>query len=230
MTNLKHIGLKLLLGVLVILITNTQIFPWYYANGSEDAFIPPPDSSNEGTSPSTIEADIVRGAGYFLQAYANILQFMNHVELSTLKGMDYQQPQSLLDSALTQMIQANATFTHLIHTAGYTPYNPYTIETLKKFNYEEFCLTHRMNKEIFAEVQSYLGSGSVTEMYGKIISDTENIIKLIILVKEKIDNGIFPSPFHVRQLNQTFSLSLLFGQYVADVFACIDSGIEEPSF
>lgn len=148
---------------------------------------------------------------------------MNHVELSTLKGMDYSRLQFLLDNALKRMIQANATYIHLKQTAAYTPYNPYIIEALKNFDYEEFCLAHRLNREIFIEVQSYLGSNSVTEMYGKLISDMEVIIKLITLVKENIDNGVFPSTRQVRQLNQAFSVSLLFGQYVAEVFESLDS-------
>ena len=223
MINLKHNGMKIILSIITMIFMNVHSYSLWYANGSGNAYNPPPSPGLESTGTGSIEADIARGAGYFLEAYADTLLFMNRVELSNIKGMDYSRLQFLLDDALLKMTRANATYVHLKQTAAYTPYNPYTIEALKNFNYEEYCLAHSLNREIFVEVQSYLGSGSVTEMYGKIISDMEAIGKLITLVKENIDNGVFPATTHVRQLNQAFSVSLLFGQYVAEVFEALGS-------
>jgi len=221
MINLKHNGMKLLLGLIIMIIMNIQLLSWWYVNGSGNAYNPPPSPGFEVTGTVSIETEVARGAGYFLEAYADTLLFMNQVELSNLKGMDYNHLQSLLDNALKHMTQANATYTRLKAKAEYTPYNPVVIEALRNLNYEEFGLTRNLNREIFAEVQTYLAGGSVTEMYGKLISDMEVIIKLITLVKENIDNGQFPSTPQVRQLNQAFSVSLLFGQYVAEVFEAL---------
>jgi hypothetical protein len=45
-----------------------------------------------------------------------------------------------------------------------------------------------------------------------------NMIDLLQKVKKNIDKYLFPPVGTVKQLNQTYSFSLLFGQYVADVF------------
>jgi hypothetical protein len=220
MIHSKHNGVKFILVIVLVIFMKAYLFSWVFANGSGNAYEPPPDPGSESrlTGTVTMEADIARGAGYFLEAYAHTLLFMNQLELSNFQGLDYRQLRFLLDTALKRMKQANAAYIHLHRTAEYTPYNPVVIDGLKNFNYEALCISLGLNREIFAGVQAYLGSGSVTEMYGKLISDMEAIIKLITKVKENIDNGVFPNTSRVRQLSQAFSKSLLFGQYVADVF------------
>jgi hypothetical protein len=95
------------------------------------------------------------------------------------------------------------------------------IEALKNFNYDRYCESNGLNNEIFNEVKGYLIKGQVSEIYGKLLEDMETMIVLLQSVKKNIDNNLFPPVRTVRQLNHNYSTSLLFGQYVADIFEAL---------
>ena len=200
-------------------IFNANLFSWWVSNGSGGAY----NRSGDGfSSPSSLVDDIdqyiVEGAGYFLDSYSYTLQFMRKVELSANRELNYPELSQLLDTALVNMQQARDTYKLLKETAEITPYNPVVIEALKSFDYDRYCKNNWLNSEIFSRVKSYLGKGQVTETYGKLLADMETMIYLLRLIKKYIDFNLFPPVKAVRLLNQTYSTSLLFGQYVASVF------------
>jgi hypothetical protein len=217
MSNPKKVSiLKILLVMTALMIFNTNSFSLWWCNNSGIAF----DGGDEGESTSIdlIDQYIAEGAGYFLDSYSYTLQFMRKVELSINLELNYQELSQLLESASINIEQAIANYKLLKETADNTPYNPVVIEALKNFNYDLFRETDVLNNEIFIEVKSYLIKGQVREIYGKLLSDMENIINLLHAVKKNIDKNLFPPVRTVRQLNQTYSASLLFGQYTAGVF------------
>jgi hypothetical protein len=211
--------LKILLVMTALMIVNTNSFAIWWCNNTDGAF----NGSGEDISASTdlIEQYIAEGAGYFLDSYSCTLQFMRKVELAINRELNYPELNQLLDSALTNMEQARATYKLLKETADQTSYNPAVIDALKNFNYDMYCYSNGLNREIFNGVKSYLIRGQVREIYGKLLSDMGTIIDLLQTVKKNIDNNLFPPVGTVRQLNQTFSTSLLFGQYVAGVFEAL---------
>jgi hypothetical protein len=198
------------------MIFNHNLFSYWYANGSECAY----DCDCEGLSASISPIDqyIVEGAGYFLDSYSYTLQFMRKVELADHQGLNYPELSQILDSALINMEQARYTYKLLKEAAEITPYNPIVIEALKNFDYDRYCEINGLNKEIFNGVKSYLIDGRVTGIYGKLLADMDAMLFLLKLIKKNIDNNLFPPVKTVRKLNQSYSTSLLFGQYVADVF------------
>jgi hypothetical protein len=119
------------------------------------------------------------------------------------------------------MQQARDTYKILKETAEITPYNPVVIEALKKFDYDRYGVINWLNKEIFAQVKSYLIDGRVTGIYGKLHTDMNTMIYLLKLIKKYVDLNLFPPVKVVRKLNQTYSSALLFGQYVAGVFESV---------
>jgi hypothetical protein len=119
---------------------------------------------------------------------------------------------------LVNMQQARDTYKLLKETAEITPYNPVVIEALKNFEYDSYCESNWLNKEIFTGVKSYLIDGRVTEIYGKSLADMDAMIYLLKLIKKNIDSNLFPPVKAVRKLNQTYCTAFLFGQYVAGVF------------
>jgi hypothetical protein len=207
--------------IAAVMMFTTKSFSLWYANGSENAY----NGSGEGLYTSTSTAHIgqyiVEGAGYFLDSSSYMLQFMRKVELAGSRELNYPELSQILDSALVNMQQARDTYKLLKETAGITPYNPEVIEALKNFNYDMYCKTNWLNKEIFTGVKSYLINGRVTETYGKLLADMYTMIYLLKLIKKYIDNNLFPPVRTVRLLNQTYSTSLLFGQYVAGVFEAL---------
>jgi hypothetical protein len=212
--------LRILLVITALTMFSTYSFSIWYANGSENVYN---NGSGYGLGAPTspIAQYIAEGAGYFLDSYSCTLQFMTKVELASQRGMNYPELSQLLDAAIINMEQARYTYKLLKETADNTPYNPVVIEALKNFNYDLYCKTNGLNKEIFTGVKSYLNSGRVTGIYGKLLSDMGIMVNLLQSVKKNIDNNLFPPVGIVRQLNHIYSTSLLFGQYVAGVFEAL---------
>ena len=216
----KFTILRILFVMTALMIFNTYSFSWWLSNGSENSYN---NGSGDGLGAPTspIAQYIAEGAGYFLDSYSCTLQFMTKVELSSQRGLNYPELSQLLDAAIINMEQARYTYKLLKETADNTPYNPAVIEALKNFNYDLYCKTNGLNKEIFTGVKSYLSSGRVTGIYGKLLADMNTMIYLLKLIKKTIDNNLFPPVKVVRKLNYIYSNSLLFGQYVAGVFEAL---------
>jgi len=215
----KFTILRILLVITALTIFSTNSFALWWCNNSGSSY----NSSDDGlSSPSSLVAGIdqyiVEGAGYFLDSYSYMLQFMRKVELSANQEMNYQELSQLLDAALGNMRQSRDTYKLLKETAETTPYNPVVIEALKNFDYDRHCEINGLNKEIFTGVKSYLIDGRVTGIYGKLLADMDAMLYLLKLIKQNTDNNLFPPVKVVRKLNQTYSTALLFGQYVAGVF------------
>ena len=218
MSSLKKVTiLRIFLVMILLAIFSTYSFSWWYANGTEGAYN---NGSGDGLGAPTspIAQYIAEGAGYFLDSYSCTLQFMTKVELSSQRGLNYPELSQLLDAAIINMEQARYTYKLLKETADNTPYNPAVIESLKNFNYDLYCKTNGLNKEIFTGVKGYLSKGNVTGIYWKLLEDMGIMVNLLQELKKNIDNNLFPPVGTVRQLNHTYSTSLLFGQYVAGVF------------
>jgi len=211
--------LKILLVMVALMIFNIHSFSWWVSNGSSGAF----GSGGNGinTSIDLIDQYIAEGAGYFLDSYSYTLQFMRKVELASDRELNYPELNQLLEAASINMEQARTAYKLLKEMADQTHYNPAVIDALKNFNYDLYCYSNGLNREIFNGVKSYLIRGQVREIYGKLLSDMGTIIDLMQTVKRNIDNNLFPSVGTVRKLNQTFATSLLFGQYVAGVFEAL---------
>ena len=164
---------------------------------------------------------IIEGAGYFLNSHADMLKFLNRVEMSQLSGPDYPELQDILDSAIKNMENAAETYKILISTAKETPYNPGVIAKLATFDYQGYRQKNEMNVEIFSRITAYLIKGDVTGVYILLKSDMDHIIKKLHNVKRKIDGNIFPDISTLWRVNDKYSESLLSGQYISEVFMAL---------
>ena len=205
-----------ILGIMLLVLINTNAFPWWISNESGGGFGGGGDT--ESSTTTVIGDYIVDGAGYFLDSYDKTLVFMKKTELMDKQFVSNEELVNLLDSALAQMQLANETYVNLKIAADTTPYNPAVIAALKNFNYHDFQAENGLNKEIFKDAAKYLSNGDIRGVYGKTLADTGEIIDLINQVKEKINAGVVPPLKEVWKLNQAYSRALMFGQYIAQVF------------
>jgi len=208
----------ILLGISFLILINTNAYPWWYINGSGVGYGGGDDSTNESVSTTAIGDYIVDGAGYFLDSYDKTLIFMKKAEWYEKQVVSNDELINLLDNALEQMKLAYTTYVSLNQLAYSTPYNPVVIEALKNFNYDGFQAEYNLNSEIFADVKNYLCKGDIRGVYRKVMWDTAQLIGLLNRVKEKLEAGVFPPLKEVWKLNQAYSQSLLFGQYISQVF------------
>ena len=206
----------MILGIILLVLMNTNVFPCWISNTTGDGFVDGGDA--ESRTASAIEDYIVDGAGYFLDSYDKVLVFMKKTELMDKQSVSNEELASLLDTALAQMQLANDTYVNLKMTADNTPYNTVVIDALKNFNYDAFKEKNGLNGDVFKVAAKYLSKGDIRGVYGKTLEDTGKIIDLLNQVKNKIDAGVVPPLNEVWKLNQAYSQSLLFGQYVTQVF------------
>jgi len=92
------------------------------------------------------------------------------------------------------------------------------IAKLLVFDYESSRETNGLNRDIFYRVKKYLVKGDVTGLYVLLESDMASIIRQLQTVKTSLDAGTLPGLSLLWRLNQTYSESLLTGQYTAEVF------------
>jgi hypothetical protein len=219
--------MKKIIGIIVLTLVTAfsggQLFAFFYANDSCIAYnaCDPEGVSGEkiSTGPSTGMGElIIKGAGYFLKSHADMLLFLNRLELSELNGPDYPGMQVLLSSAVANMEKASETYKELISLAGATPYNREVIGKLRVFDYAAFRETGGLSGEIFSRVENLLARGDVTNLYVLLKADMDTLIKQLYTLKTSIDSNTFPDISLVMRLNRKYSESLLTGQYIADVF------------
>ena len=205
---------RVLLGLAALVLFTLNGWTLVYLNGSIWTFEPQSIAPGDGT----LNEYVVEGAGYFLRANSDFMLFLDKAEMSELNGADFSGLQVNLDNAILNMENARNVYIQLKQKADITPYNPVVIDELARFNYDVFQKKQGLNASIFEQVRGYLENGEVREVYGKIISDTEDILAIANAIKTKIDSGEFPELSSLWNLGQACSHSLLFGQYVARVF------------
>lgn len=218
----KNLILTVLVGVLILLVTPASVFPRVLFNGAGGGY-----DEADGTdflkktglrTAGAIEANVISGAGCYLDAYSHILLFLNRVELSDLKGMDYNESRQLLDRALDNMINALKTYERLIKKADATPYNERFISRLLDLDYSGFMQERGLNSVIFGKVEDYLSRGDITGMCRQMYTEFTIIAGMLNSVRDELFVEKLPDMSKLWRLNERCSQTMLFGQYASRVF------------
>lgn len=204
---------KFTVVIFVIIMLKANVLAVIWANESEGSVIPP--GENKGTS---MRSHIINAAGNFLQSYSNMLTFLNKIERSELEGLSYADIQSDLDSAIKYMTEVKTAYVKITREAEMSAYNQEVIYRLFIFDYAAYEKANALNRSIFKDVASFLKKGDVKGIYHKLLADVEGILNILAIIKEEIDVNRFPGISDLHRVNQYYSQSLLFGQYVAEVF------------
>lgn len=211
----KRTVLKVFSLVCILLFSSALVFGVVWGNDSDSGY------GGGGKSSTSIREYVIQGAGYFLNAHADIFLFSNKVELAELNGVNYAEMQQIMAAAVQAMADAETTYSTLVQIADGTPYNSEIIAKLIAFDYDTFQQQNGLNAEIFAQVKEYLGKGDIRGVYYRMLSDIRESLALLGELKAAVDAYKFPDISVVWHLNQTVSQSFLFGQDVSMVFHTI---------
>ena len=220
----KKLVVKIFIGILIISILNIISYTRIVHNGSGMGYCEGDDKSSIKKwkiKSSTITAYIVDGAGYYLDAYSHFISFLNRVELSETRGINYIEWNQLVNRALDNIKYAKETYSLLIEVAENTPYNQTVISKLKNFDYDFYMNENKLNSVIFTKLENYLKKGDIRGIHKRIYSDVIYIEKLLLSIKEKMSLDKMPELSILWELNETFSDTLIFGQYSSRVFHAI---------
>lgn len=214
----------ILVCVLVVLMamTGTHVLGRYLLNYSSAAF-------NEGLTggsslsgamaqSTSIETCVIQGAGYYFKAYSYSLLMANEIELSDLEGVNFVELRSFINQAIDNMELACDTYIDLVNKANSTSYNSAWINQLMNFDYGAFKAENGLNEAVFSDVQYFLSNGNVRGVYVETETRFETILEDLYDIKAGMDGNSLPANSTIWRLNQKFLESMLFGQYVAEVF------------
>jgi hypothetical protein len=221
----KTLILTVLVGAIILLLTPTSMFPRIVHNGAGGVYEEGDGTSGTNAStlsmPPTIEVYVITGAGYYLNAYSDILVFLNRVELSDLKGMDYNESRQILDRALDNMNRALKTYECIIEKAEVTPYKETLISKLMDFDYTGFMQERSLNSVIYAKVEEYLKKGDITGICRQLHAEFIIITRLLYSIRDELYFEKLPGMSIIWRLNERCSQTLLFGQYASRVFYAV---------
>jgi hypothetical protein len=216
----KKMPLYILLGAVILFTAHFNAFPYICHNGSGSGY------GNEGDGSSLtnpVEALVIEGAGYFLQANTDIQLLLKQVELKDIDGIDNPGSMRVVNNALENIIRTRKTYKRLIKTAKSTPYNPLVMDRLKHFAYDTFMMDNRMNPVTFKELASYLSRGDITGTFKRTHTGICAIEKLLTRIKQELLGNRLPGIPVFWELNERCAGTSLFGSYAARVFQEINN-------
>jgi len=213
--------LPYLIAVILIGLLPLTVFSAYVSNTTEIAF----GGGNNGSSTTNEEVGclIIQGAEQFLDAYQNTLVVMQYTENQQASKAASAEIDTALSGSLTAVKSAIVTYEKLIECSKSIPYNPTVIDQLKKFDYTGFLKSNEgyVNPVIFDIVTGYLSAGDIRGLYARLKSGFEGIAALLEKISLVINSGQ-PTPIEdIWKLNQSFSQTLLTGQYTSQVFSTL---------
>ncbi len=210
---------KVSAGALLIFLFCGNIQPAWLQNGSGKAFC-----CADTERPDT-EYYVVQGAQQFLDSYSNLLMFMQKTESGAAENINTDDAGFYLAKALENMKAANDTYFKLKTIAAQTPYNLIVIYRLKSFDYDGFYNSNlkNLNSQIFSDAKTYLLKGDVRGIYAKMYANTSELIDAVSGMITAYESGSIQPLSQTWRANYLFSGTLLFGQFVAEVFNNIDA-------
>jgi hypothetical protein len=202
--------LKVFVGIFILCFFHVQGIAKIIMNNSEMGF--------EEPGRTGIRSYVMEAAGDFLKSQSDFFLFLNKIEMEEINGVDYAELQHVINNAVVNMENARAKYNDLAQLADNTPYHQPTITQLMNFNYTSFQDSKGLNSVIFNEVDAYLPGGDVRGLYYRLLADTQSILDLLTVIKSAVDAEVIPENSAVWQVNQSYSETLLFGQYAAEIF------------
>lgn len=200
------------IALFILLGLSRHLFPYIIANESDNTY------ENTKENSDLMRGDIANGAGAFLKSQADFIELLNRVEVSDANGIDFKELETLLDQSILHLETARDYYINLIQKAEATNYNTTILEKLAGFDYTGFRQARRLNGEIFQKVEALLSVGDTRGVYDALLTETNQVLDQLATIKADINLQVFPNLSTLWRTNQAYSETVLFGQYVAEVF------------
>jgi hypothetical protein len=202
---------KILMAMVVVLISGTiYLFPIMWANETDCAFRPNDcDGGFVATSTRSLRYLIIEGAEQFYSASSLFMAGLKEYE-----GGNYIEAKTNFSKSAISMRSANAIYKVLYLESFYYEYDPKVITALKLFNYDKYHVAYKLLPTVFQKVKEFLIKGDIRGAYKELEVLTGNIASDI----ESIEPFEIPSKEIIWRINQDIAVSILFGQYISEIF------------
>lgn len=211
--NLMTFSFTILISLIVFPML---VFPVIFGNGSGSGY--QRSAGNRGGGTGEIEAYVIRGAGHYINAYGEILGFLNRYEMEPLSGIDFAECSAILNRALAHLDGAVATYRVLIKTAALTPYDEGVISRLRDFDFTAFMKGRGSDVNDLPEVTDLLRAGDITGVYQWIYSRLQGLRSALNTVKHEVSQNRLPAVNSIWELNRLCTHTMLVGQDLSQIF------------
>lgn len=211
---------KTFLSFIFLMLFPILVFSYIFGNGSGSGYQTVEENLSDAVN--EIESLVTRGAGEYLQAYAETLLFLNRFEMEPWQGIDYAGCMDILARSLSHLDQAMEIYRLLIQKAEATPYNEGVLLRLRYFDYKGFINRNGFDGVIIVKVKELLMRGDITGFYKMIYTRMDRTRSLLEEVNMDVSQDKMPPVPALWQLNRMYSNTLMAGQFVAIVFDTIN--------
>jgi hypothetical protein len=160
-----------------------------------------------------IESRVIEGAVHFLEASSQANLLLKEYEKSARQPFNYQAALEYTDKAIYELEISRAEYGQAVNTAKDAGYVTEMIQKFKDFDYDSFCASGQLNGDTMASVKAYLSAGNIVGAYRQNTERIDDILLVLVQVREKIAAGQLPDISLPWKLLQLFSEAALFGNY-----------------
>ena len=160
----------------------------------------------------------VDAASNFLQSNADVLLFLNEVEISEYNGFNFVRALELVVSAIEKLEKARADYAQMSTLSDSPCHGMVMSGKLQTFDYGRLVAEEQLNKEIMGLAAAYLVKGDVAGVYKKMLADVDVILADLYAMRETLKKEVQPGLDSCWILLHRYSDAILFGNYVTLVF------------
>jgi len=213
-----------ILSIIILSVTlSINGYTWFVANATCTAFDPNPCDDDEVKGASiSLGTLIVEGAGYLLKSNSNYQAFLEIVELSGTRETNREVLLNTLSDVAFQMESANEIYYQMLDVTKSLKYDTDILNKLHTFDYEGFLAEQGLNSTVFDKVTTLLREGDVRGCYNFIYNKTLDMKSRLTAIITDVSINMIPDIPSCWRLNQTFQETLLFGQYITEVFYALE--------
>ncbi len=209
---------KTAVSLLAFFIFSLSVYSKIIANISEEAY--------RESEKNLVRVDVVEAAAFYLKSQSDVLLLSNKIELADIYAADYPGLRDIVNSAISNMESANAKYAELGQITENSSYNLTTTDNLKNFDYASFREANKGNSTAAGKACDFLKNGDVTGVYSQLLSDTRLILDRLTIIRSALEKDTMPLTSELWKLNRSYAETLLFGQYVAEIFYQVTGKVE----
>lgn len=175
---------------------------------------------------------VAKGSSYFSQSFAYYQFFISNVEETELEKSKVKTLKHHLILAKLNLEAAKEIYMKQKVIFDNASFNENVLAELARFPFAQFQEEIKPIKEIFQQVQKCLKKGNIRQIPQKFITQSEKIIEKLntLIGKLKPDgSNLVELVTLIQSLNSDYVETMMFGQYVAQIFAKIDVTAVDPS-
>ncbi|NIM11044.1 MAG: hypothetical protein GTO45_03580 [Candidatus Aminicenantes bacterium] len=206
---------SMVISIIFSILLTSNIHGLFILNETDCVFVNCGKGEDSRTTP--IKFYIIKGAEHFLKSYSSMLLFLNRIESSELKGIDYIELQEILNTAIVDLQVAKVAYFDLKNAASNILYNQEIISKLNKFDYAAYKGKYILCGPIFEKVKSFLEKGDIIGIYNDVFVNVSELLERLESLKRAIDSMTFPDISELWRINQKYSEINFTGQYTTEV-------------